>query len=106
MEFNEFCVSAGEPARATLITLCNELRSGEHRRKTKALSSPAASGRQNKRAAYTHFKPTWTERVRETERWRHAYIFLLTFPGYHPHVKGNEMWLVIESSYLTNEPRC
>lgn len=43
VEFNEFCVSAGEPARATLITFCNELRSGEHRRKTKALSSPAAS---------------------------------------------------------------
>lgn len=61
VEFNEFCVSAGEPARATLITLCNELRSGEHRRKTKALSSPAASGRQNKRAACTHFKPTWTD---------------------------------------------
>ena len=60
MEFNEFCVSAGESARATLITLCNELRSGEHRRKTKALSSPAASGRQNKRAACTHFEPTWT----------------------------------------------
>lgn len=44
-EFNEFCVSAGESARATLITLYNELRSGEHRRKTKAPSSPAASGR-------------------------------------------------------------
>lgn len=28
-EFNEFCVSAGESARATLITLCNEARSGE-----------------------------------------------------------------------------
>lgn len=54
VEFNEFCVSAGESARATLITLCNELRSGEHRRKTKARRSPTASGRQNKRAAHTH----------------------------------------------------
>lgn len=71
VEFNEFCVSTGEPARTTLITLCNELRSGEHRRKTKAQSSPAASGRQNKRAAYTHLNPTWTARTsvrhRETE---------------------------------------
>ena len=58
VEFNEFCVSAGESARATLITLYNELRSGEHRRKTRALSSPAASGRLNKRVAYTHLKPT------------------------------------------------
>lgn len=85
MEFNEFCVSAGESARATLITLCNELRSGD-RRKTKALSSPAASGRQNKRAACTHFEPTWTS-VRDRDGG------MLTFfsPGYHPHVKGNEM---------------
>lgn len=50
VEFNEFCVSAGEPARAMLITLCNELRSGEHRRKTKALSSPAASSRQKQKS--------------------------------------------------------
>lgn len=71
VEFNEFCVSTGEPARATLITLCNELRSWEHHRKTKALSSPAACSRQNKRAGYTHFKPTWTE----CERWRHADCF-------------------------------
>lgn len=68
VEFNEFCVSAGESARATLITLCNELRSGEQCRKTKALSSPAASGRQNKRAAYTHFKPTWTDRASVKDR--------------------------------------
>lgn len=58
VEFNEFCVSAGESARATLITLYNELRSGEYRRKTKALSGPAASGGQNKGDAHTHFKPT------------------------------------------------
>lgn len=58
VKFNEFGVSAGEPARATLITLCNELRSGEHRRKTKVLNSPAASSEQNKNAAYTHLKPT------------------------------------------------
>lgn len=60
VEYNEFCVSAGEPARAMLITLCNELRSREHHRKTKALSSPVASSRKNKRAAYTHLKPTQT----------------------------------------------
>lgn len=41
-----------------LITLCNELRSGEHHRKTKALSSPAADGRQHKRAAYVQFTST------------------------------------------------
>lgn len=56
VEFNEFCLSAGESARTTLITLYNELRSGEHHRKTKALSSPATITRQNKRAAYTHLQ--------------------------------------------------
>lgn len=64
VEFNEYCLSAGESARTMLITLHNELRSGEHHRKAKALSSPAAGGRQNKRAAYMHFKSMWADRTR------------------------------------------
>jgi len=38
-----FCASAGEAARATLITLCNELRCGE-----------SIAGRQRLRAVRTH----------------------------------------------------
>lgn len=56
VEFNEFCVSAGEAARATLITLSNELRSGEQRRKTKALSGPAASGRRKQKSCMHTFQ--------------------------------------------------
>lgn len=64
VEFNEYCLSAGESALTMLITLYNELRSGEHHRKTKALSSPAADGRQNKRVAYMHFKSMSADRTR------------------------------------------
>lgn len=85
VEFNEFCVSAGEPARATLITLCNELRSGEHRRKTKALSGPAASGRQNKRAACTHFEPAWTDRTSARDGGMEAHLqFSPSLPSLPP----------------------
>lgn len=53
VKFNEFCLSAGEPARATLITLCNELRSGEHQEDK---GSEQSGSKQNKMAAYTHFE--------------------------------------------------
>lgn len=54
VEFNEFCVSAGESARATLITLSNELRSGEQRRKDKG-SEQSSSKRQAKtKELHTH----------------------------------------------------
>lgn len=74
VEFNEFCVSAGEPPRATLITLCNELRSGELSREDKGSeqsgSKRAKGGRQNKKELHAHIlKPIWTAppNVRDVE---------------------------------------
>lgn len=53
VEFNEYCLSAGESASTMLITPYNELRSGEHHRKTKGWEQ---SGRQSNRAARMHFQ--------------------------------------------------
>lgn len=95
VEFNEFCVAAGESARATLITLCNELRSGEHRRKTKALSGPAASGKAKTKELHAHIlECARVDRARDvcdTETGGVLAFFPSPYPGYQPHVKGNEM---------------
>lgn len=84
VDFNEFRVSAGETASATLITLRNELRSGEHRgeTKTQSLSSRKSQAKQKScmhtfhrckdgglafsKVAYTHYMqhcPLWSRRT-------------------------------------------
>lgn len=70
VEFNEFGVSAGDPACAMLITFCNEPRSGEHRRKTKALSSPAAKWYAKQKRWMHTFKAHIDEHKREWETVR------------------------------------
>jgi len=92
VEFNEFYVSAGETTCTTLITLCNELRSGEHRRKTKALSSPTRKKQAKQKRCIHTFKAhmdKWNECGRQ--RWRYPYSILQALPGCHPHVKNDEM---------------